>query len=141
VAIVSNGFWQRHFAGNQDVVGKTLTLNGNGVTIVGVMPPEFALNREVMPTVNSIRNAELLLPLPLSEKLRTTRSNEDYNIFGKLKPGVTLTQAQADLDLIVSGMKQQYPNNYPPNRHYQRSRRRLRLDASNVQFALWYQSD
>ena len=115
VAILSNGFWQRHFAANQDIVGKTLTLNGNSVTIIGVMPPDFALNKEVMPTVNSIRNADLLLPLPMSDKLRQTRTNEDYNIFGKLKPGISVAQAQADLDVIVSGMKQQYPSNYPPS--------------------------
>lgn len=115
IALLSYGFWQRHFAGDHGVVGKTLTLNGNSVAIVGVLAPDFALNREVMPTVNSIKNAELLLPLPMSEKLRSTRTNEDYNIFGKLKPGVTVAQAQADIDLIVNGMKQQYPTNYPPS--------------------------
>lgn len=114
-ALLSYGFWQRHFGGDRSVVGRTLTLNGNSVAILGVMSPEFSLNREVMPTVNGIRNAELLLPLPLSEKLRTTRTNEDYNIFGKLKPGVSVAQAQADIDIIVSGMKQQYRGNYPPS--------------------------
>jgi predicted permease len=114
-AILSYGFWQRHFAGDRGVIGKSLTLNGTLVTVLGVMPPEFALNKDVMPTVNSIRNAELILPLPLTEKLRTTRTNEDYNIFGKLKPGVSVAQAQADVDIIVNGMKQQYPTNYPPS--------------------------
>ena len=46
---------------------------------------------------------------------RTTRTNEDYNIFGRLKPGVTVAQAQAEVDRIVAGMKQQYPENYPPS--------------------------
>ena len=113
-AILTHGFWQRHFAGDRSVIGKTLTLDGNAVTIIGVMQPEFSLNKEVMPTVNKINNADLLLPLPMTETMRATRSHEDYNIFGRLRPGISLTQAQADVDRIVSLMKQQYPANYPP---------------------------
>ena len=114
-AILSNGFWQRHFASDREVIGKTLTLNGNSVTIVGVMPPDFSLNKEVMPTVNSIKKAELLLPLPMGETMRATRTHEDYNIFGRLSPGVSVAQAQVDIDGIVNRMKQQYPGNYPPS--------------------------
>src|SRR5678815_4416538 len=47
-AILTYGFWQRHFAGDRAVIGKTLTLDGNAVTIIGVMQPEFSLNKEVM---------------------------------------------------------------------------------------------
>src|SRR4029079_18404327 len=82
--------------------------------IIGVMQPEFSLNKEVMPTVNKINNAALLLPLPMTETMRATRSHEDYNIFGRLRSGVSLSEAQADVDRIVSMMKQQYPANYPP---------------------------
>jgi putative ABC transport system permease protein len=114
-AILSYGFWQRHFAGDEAVVGKTLSLNGSSVEVVGVMPGDFTLNKEVMPTVNKISNAEILLSLPFSETARSIRTNEDYNIFGKLKPGATAAQAQADVDRIVTGMKEQYPNNYPPS--------------------------
>jgi len=115
IAILSHGFWQRHFAADHAVVGKTLILDGVAVTIVGVMPREFSLNKEVMPTVNKIKSADLLLPLPMSETMRSTRSNEDYNIFGRLRLGTTVEQAQADIDRIVNGMKEQYPGNYPPS--------------------------
>jgi len=115
IAILSHAFWQRHFGGSKDVVGKSLSLNGNPVEIVGVMPDGFSLNKEVMPTVNKISNAELLLSLPMGESKRTVRTNEDYNIFGRLRSDVTLAQAQADVDRIVSTMKQQYPENYSPS--------------------------
>jgi putative ABC transport system permease protein len=52
--------------------------------------------------------------LPLSEAARANRDNEDFNILARLKPGISLNQAQADMDLIAARMKQQYPANYPP---------------------------
>ncbi len=112
-AILSNGFWERRFGRDPEVLGKTLTLNGNNFTIVGVMPPDFYLNKEVMPAVNGIRTADILLPLPLSESARTDRDHEDFNIFARLKEGVTVAQAQADMNVIADRMKQQYPGNYP----------------------------
>src|SRR5215813_4767148 len=113
--ILSYGFWQRRFGGNSDIIGQSLSLNGTAFTIIGVMPASFSLNKEVMPAVNGIENADLLLPLPLSESARNNRGNEDFNIFARLKPGVTLAQAQADMDIIAERMKQQYPENYPPS--------------------------
>jgi putative ABC transport system permease protein len=113
--ILCYGFWQRYFGGDRDVIGKTLTLNGTDYTIVGVMPAAFSLNKEVMPAVNGIQNADLLVPLPMSETARANRGNEDFNIFGRLRPGVSIPQAQAEMDIIAERMKQQYPANYPPN--------------------------
>ncbi|HLF83537.1 MAG TPA: ABC transporter permease, partial [Blastocatellia bacterium] len=113
--ILGYGFWQRYFGGDQRVIGRTLTMNGNNYTIVGVMPEGFSLNKEVMPAVNGIQNADLLVPLPMSETARSNRGNEDFNIFARLRPGVTIAQAQAEMDIIADRMKQQYPANYPPN--------------------------
>jgi predicted permease len=111
--ILSHRLWQRRFGSDPQIVGKTLTLNGNTLSIVGVMPASFSLNKEVMPAVNGIENADVLLPLPMAESARANRGNEDYNIFARLKPGVTVQQAQADMDLIAARMKQQYPQSYP----------------------------
>src|ERR1044072_7036958 len=112
--ILSHGFWQRRFGSDPEIVGKTLTLNDNSFSIVGVMTAEFSLNKEVMPAANGIQKADLLLPLPMSEANRIDRDHEDYNIFARLKPGVTLAQAQAEMDVIAGRMKQEYPGNYPP---------------------------
>jgi predicted permease len=112
--ILSHDFWQRRFGADPNVIGRTLTLSGNNFTIAGVMPASFSLNKEVLPAVNGIQQADLLLPLPLSESARTNRGNEDFNIFAKLKPGLSVAEAQADMDLIAGRMKQQFPENYPP---------------------------
>ncbi len=113
--ILSHGFWQRRFGGDTGVIGKTLILSGNNYEIVGVTPPGFSLTKDVMLTVNAIEKADLLLPLPMAETAQTNRGNEDFNIFARLKPGISVAQAQADMDLIAGRMKQQYPDNYPPH--------------------------
>ena len=101
--ILSNGFWKRRFGSDPSVVGRSLTLNGNTFTIVGVMAADFVFNKEIMPAVNGIQNVDLLLPLPLNETARSNRGGEDYNVFATLRPGVSvekvLVKAAAELPL------------------------------------------
>ncbi len=113
--LLSHGFWLRRFGGDRNIVGRTLRLNDQNYAIAGVLEPGFSLQKEVMPTVNGIARADMLLPLPLSESDRTNRDGEDYNIFAKLKPGVTVAAAQAEMGVIAEQMKRQYPENYPAN--------------------------
>ena len=103
--ILSYAFWQRRFGSDPDIVGKTILLNDNKLTIVGVMPATFSLNKEVMPTVNGVQRSDVFLPISISDADRTKRGGEDYNIFAKLKPGVTVAQAQANMDQIAEQMK------------------------------------
>ena len=63
--ILTHGFWKRRFGADPSIVGKTLTLNGNNLTVIGVMSDDFSFNKEVMPAVNGIQHVDLLLPLPL----------------------------------------------------------------------------
>ena len=90
-------------------------LNGVPYEIVGVMPRSFSLAREVMPTLDGAEQAEILLPLPLPGKAAQDRDHEDYNILGKLKPGVSLQQAQAEMDTITASLRHDFPEVYPPN--------------------------
>ncbi len=113
--ILSNGFWKRRFGSDSAVIGKTLTLNGSALTVVGVMGEGFVLNREVMPTVNGIERADVLLPLPLPASAQSRRAGEDFNVFAKLKRGVTVAEAQAQMNAVAARMKEQYPAFYPPN--------------------------
>jgi predicted permease len=111
--VLSHGFWQRAYGGDANVVGRTVTLSGNNFVVAGVLASGFTVTNEVLPAVNAIRRADLFLPLPMNDGARTNRGNEDFNIFARLKPGVSVTQAQADMDVIAARMRQQYPQNYP----------------------------
>jgi len=113
--ILTHGFWKRRFGSDPAIVGKTLTLNGNNLTVIGVMSEDFSFNKEIMPAVNGIQHVDLLLPLPLPASAQSKRDGEDYNVFASLKPGVTVQRAQTQMDGIAGRMKQQYPANYPPN--------------------------
>ena len=114
-ALLSYGTWTRRFGSDPGVLGKKIMLNGVPYEIVGVMPRSFSLAREVMPTLDGAEQAEILLPLPLPGKAAQDRDHEDYNILGKLKPGVSLQQAQAEMDTITASLRHDFPEVYPPN--------------------------
>ena len=99
VVVISHGLWQRSFGGRNDVLGQTLTLNGQPFEIIGVMPPELR-----MPT-----NAQIWKPLAPEEGLRTARGSFWLPVIGKLKPGVTADEAQTEMSAIAARIEQAYP--------------------------------
>ena len=114
VVILSHGFWQRVFAADPAIVGRSITLNGvatgsgadkNQFTVAGVLGPEFLLNAEIMPTVASIRQMDLFLPLPLGADAVNRRGDENYNLMARLKDGVTMEQADADVSAIAARIR------------------------------------
>jgi predicted permease len=113
--VLSYGTWLRRFGGNAGVVGGSLTLNGQPYEIVGVIGEGFSLPREVMPTLGVALDGEVFLPLPLAAAAATVRTREDYNILGKLKRGVSVAAAQAEMDAITAQLRQSFPDVYPPN--------------------------
>src|SRR5262245_40636447 len=123
--ILSHGLWRRRFGGDPKVLGRTLAINGRSYNVVGVMPPDFALGHEVIPTVGSFAQAELLLPLPMSVEEMNDQGDENYNVLARLKPGATIAQAQAELNLAVRRLEQQFPKNYPQSRRFSFSIRPL----------------
>jgi predicted permease len=114
-AVLSYGTWARRYGGDRAVVGRTLTLNGQPYEIVGVLPQSFSLPREVMPTLGVVADGEVYLPLPLAASDANVRTAEDYNIVGRLKRGVTIDQAQAEMDGITARLRRDFPAVYPPN--------------------------
>jgi putative ABC transport system permease protein len=114
-AILSHGTWTRRYGGDPKAVGRSLTLNGQPYEIVGVLPERFALPREVLPTLGVAEDGEIYLPLPLPGNAATIRTREDYNILGKLKRGVTVAAAQAEMETITARLRRDFPDVYPPN--------------------------
>lgn len=100
VALIGSGFWHRHFGGDLGVLGKTARINGHPVRIVGIMPEGFQF-----PALQ-----EIWLPLTLEMGSKTPgQGNPDLHVFGRLRRGVGIEQARADLETISSRMAAQYP--------------------------------
>ena len=105
VAILSNGAWVRLFNSDPAIVGRTIMLNGKPYMVAGVLQRGFVLNTEVMPSEGPMDKVDIFLPLPLGADAAQRRGDENYNIVVRLKPGVSLQQAQADIDVIASGIR------------------------------------
>ncbi|HJX92784.1 MAG TPA: ABC transporter permease, partial [Pyrinomonadaceae bacterium] len=116
--ILSNAFWRREFGGREDVLQNTLLLNGEKYEIVGVMPAEFSLGFEVIPTVASIPEPDLFLPLPMDAKQKQEQGDENYNLVARLKPGASIAQAQSELDIATRRLAEQFPDRYPASRRF-----------------------
>ena len=115
-AILSYGTWTLRFGSDPNILGKKIAINGTPREVVGILPKSFSLPREVMPTLYGAENqAEILLPFPMQPNAAQDRGHEDYNIIGKLKPGVTVAQAQAEMNTLTARLRQDHPQEYPPN--------------------------
>ncbi len=99
VAMITYSFWTRRYAQDPGVLAKRLVIGGKGYSIVGVMPKEF--------TAPSV---DLWIPAQLNPYLLTRiREARFYNGVGRMKPGVRMQQAQADLDRVQHQLGEQYP--------------------------------
>jgi predicted permease len=106
VAILSERVWRRLFNADAGIVGKTIVLNGNPFLVAGVLQGGFVLNNEVMPAEFAMDKADIFAPLPLGADAEKNRGDENYNIMVRLKRGVSVQQAQADIDVIASRMRE-----------------------------------
>ncbi|HEX5706693.1 MAG TPA: ABC transporter permease [Pyrinomonadaceae bacterium] len=101
VVVLSHGLWQRRFGGDPSVVGQQITLNNNSHTVVGVMPQGFEF-----PSAFS----HLWTPLALTQRAQARRGAHYLYTRARLKPGVSIGQAQAELSAIAARLEQQYPD-------------------------------
>ncbi len=114
VLVLSHEYWQRSHKGDPGVVGKTFAMNNRPHTVVGVLPhiPQF-------PNENDVYMPTSACPTRASERFQANRNARMMSVFGRLKPGVPVEQAQADAAAIASRMRQAYPDSYPANRGFQ----------------------
>ena len=106
VAILSHGLWQRRFGGDRNVIGKTIMLDGQSHTVVGVMPADFRFYVKQATLIN--KPAQIWLPRVFAPDAKV-RKGRFMSAIARLKPGVTLEQAQAEMNTIGSRLEQQYP--------------------------------
>jgi putative ABC transport system permease protein len=104
VALVSYGLWQRRFGADPKLVGQTLMLDAKPHTVVGVLPRWLKYPGLQLPP----NGADIWIPFLVSPS-QNLRGFANLRLVGRLKPGITLTQAQADVDLIARRLEQQYP--------------------------------
>jgi macrolide transport system ATP-binding/permease protein len=110
LAVVSYGFWQRRLGGDPSAVGRVMPLNGVGYTIVGVTPEGFrGINSLISPDmwVPSMMAAQVL-PSQMRSWIDERRALMFF-VAGRLKPGVTIRQAEANLKSIASALEREYP--------------------------------
>jgi putative ABC transport system permease protein len=106
VLALSHNLWQRAFGGDPNVIGRNVTLNGESYAVVGVMPPQFQF-----PPFWATK-AEMWAPLDLRPRAADRRGTS-LRVFARLKPDVTLQQAQAEIDAMDKQLAQAYPEAKP----------------------------
>jgi putative ABC transport system permease protein len=104
VVILDHGFWLRRFAGDTNIIGRVLRLDGESVTVVGVMPARFH-------DIVLMGPACLWRPGAFTEEQRNDRGNNFLKCIARLRPGLTLKQVQAGTDILAARLLQDHPEN------------------------------
>ncbi len=126
VLVLSHRLWEKRFASDRNVVGRSVRLNGEPYTIVGVMPPEFAHPGTFV---------DLWTPLALSPDLFQNRKLHVLHVVARLRTGVRLEQAQKEMDLLAGELARQYPDT---NKNWGARLAPIRdLYTGNLREALW----
>jgi putative ABC transport system permease protein len=106
VAVISYAMWQDRFEGNPNVLGRTIDLDRRPYTIIGVMPRGF----ETPTGMGEVQSHDLWVPLSLTPEEKASEGNNfDYGAVARLKPGVTMAQAQQDAERVLKVIQAQVP--------------------------------
>jgi predicted permease len=105
VIVLSHAFWQQRFGGDRTILGRTLRLDGENVTVIGVMPESFDWRM-------LWGNAAFWRPLNYTPDQLRLRTYRKFNLIGRLKPGVTATQAAAELAPVAANQQKDNPQDY-----------------------------
>ncbi|TAM83926.1 MAG: ABC transporter permease [Acidobacteria bacterium] len=105
VVVLSGGLWKRKFGASPDVLGKVITLSGTSYTIVGILPANFFYSG------NNFQRSDVYAPIGQwnDPTFRDRRASMGMDAVGRLKPGVALAQAKADMDVLGRRLAEQYP--------------------------------
>lgn len=102
LVVLSDAFWRRQFGADRSIAGRAITMNGRAYTVIGVMPAAFTFDN---------KPADFWLPLNMDEaQVREVRRPHYLRVIGRLKPGVTLDAARADLAAIAKDLEREHPD-------------------------------
>jgi len=110
VVILSDELWQRRFGGDQGILGKTVTLDGKQFQVIGVMPPRFTFPIGSNPPELWISMSILRQTQDGSQPMTEQRDNDFFQCIARLKPNVSIRQAQSNIDTITANWRRQYPD-------------------------------
>jgi putative ABC transport system permease protein len=105
VVVLTHRFWENRLGSDQAVLGRTIDLDGKAYRVIGVMPRDF----EPITQFNSAGQVEFILPAAYSRELLSRRGDHEVAVIGRLRPGVSLAEAQAQLNAISASLAQQFP--------------------------------
>lgn len=109
IVVISDSLWRRRFGADPSLIGKSITLTGKKYDVVGIMPPGFDFpQNSTVPNLGFTAKTDLWAPLVFDEESTKDRRNLSLPVIARLKPGVTLQQAQADMNGIAAIIDQQY---------------------------------
>jgi predicted permease len=121
VVVISDRFWHSRFAANPQVIGRTVKINGYPFTVIGVAPPSF-LGTELIVTADYWVPMSMELQIAPGRDWLRARGSQSVWTVGRLKPGVSRRQAEADLNRIARSLGQTYPNDVDPKAKFVLSR-------------------
>jgi ABC-type antimicrobial peptide transport system permease subunit len=102
VVVLSDAFWRRRFGEDPSLVGQKIDIEGEPHTVVGILAPSFQIFR--------VLNRPLDIYVPLTfDRSRLNRQDHDIFVYARLKPGITLDQAQSEMDVFYRRLEQEYP--------------------------------
>lgn len=133
VAVLSDALWTRRFGAEPNIVNKTITLNGESYLVVGVMPARFQFGREFGNV------PDLWVPLTFTpDQLQANRlTNEYLSVFGRVRTGLTVQQAQAEIDVLADNVRKQYAPTMNREQWNLLLQPLNELVVGDVRFALW----
>ena len=116
VLLLSHEYWKNNFGADRDIVGKSFEMNDKVHTVVGVLPPV-----PQYPNENDVYMPSTACPFRSAKSFIENRDARMMEAFGRLKPGVSLSQASAEMSTIASRLRSAYPKSYPDNVGYETS--------------------
>lgn len=114
--LISERLWRRRFNSDPQIVGAQVSINGRSLSVIGIMPAQFEFPLPLFGVQGGTfaERADIWKPIAFTKNELESRGSRSYGVIGRLKPGVTQKQAQAEIDTIIASWIPVFPDNYEP---------------------------